>query len=187
MRYARTALAAATAFLALTTLNGTAHANDDHGNGDTNTNCTIKNTGDHNTGACGNISYGDNATTGNGRGAGSAPAPLVMHPFFVNGSLSAQTVLTLQSASGCTVAPPNGSPLTQEHAFVVTFNFASDTNCQAQYSVNDAPSGENLGVLTVNMQVGETFGVDIITCSSTTARVSCTGGGTFRNAITVSD
>ncbi|MCX4784595.1 hypothetical protein [Streptomyces sp. NBC_01264] len=75
MRYARTSLAAATVLLALTTLNGTAHANNDHGDGGDTKTCTINNTGNHNTGACGDISHGDNATTGQWHTIGATQFP----------------------------------------------------------------------------------------------------------------
>ncbi|MGW4687927.1 hypothetical protein ACWEPM_23935 [Streptomyces sp. NPDC004244] len=68
MRYPRAALATATALLALGAfgLGTTAYADGHHGNDSPGDTCTINNTGDHNHNACGNISYGDNATTGQG-------------------------------------------------------------------------------------------------------------------------
>ncbi|MFI8106655.1 hypothetical protein [Streptomyces sp. NPDC086023] len=68
MRYTRPALVIATAFLALSSL-GAAHADDNdesakHHNGDV---CFIRVEGNHNHNACGDIKYGDNATTGQGQ------------------------------------------------------------------------------------------------------------------------
>ncbi|WP_030775400.1 hypothetical protein [Streptomyces sp. NRRL F-2664] len=68
MRFTRPALAAVTALLAVTGL-GTAAYADNNDNGTSNF-CFIYVTGDHNTDACGNISYGDNATTGQGHTTG---------------------------------------------------------------------------------------------------------------------
>ncbi|MCX4784208.1 hypothetical protein [Streptomyces sp. NBC_01264] len=68
MRYTRPALAITTALLALTGIATTAHADDDHskekGKGKGNL-CVIEVKGNHNHNACGNIEYGNNATTGN--------------------------------------------------------------------------------------------------------------------------
>ncbi|MCX4784440.1 hypothetical protein [Streptomyces sp. NBC_01264] len=65
-RYTRTVLTAATtACLALTTLGPTAHA-DDHNDSSKNNNCFIKVKGNHNNSACNDITFGNNATTGNG-------------------------------------------------------------------------------------------------------------------------
>ncbi|MCX4784610.1 hypothetical protein [Streptomyces sp. NBC_01264] len=67
MRYTRTALATATALLALTSLATTAHANSDGKDKDGKSNiCYIHVEGNHNHNACGSIKYGNNATTGSG-------------------------------------------------------------------------------------------------------------------------
>ncbi|MCX4784596.1 hypothetical protein [Streptomyces sp. NBC_01264] len=73
MRYTRTALAIATTLLALTTLGGTtAHADDTTKRN----NCTITigTIGDHSNIACGNITFGDHATTGQGHTTGGLGA-----------------------------------------------------------------------------------------------------------------
>ncbi|MEU1515685.1 hypothetical protein ABZ490_26660 [Streptomyces sp. NPDC005811] len=70
MRFTRTALTAATALLTLTGLGTTAHAdgyNTDSGKGKP---CFISVVGHHNTSACGSITYGDNATTGQNHSVG---------------------------------------------------------------------------------------------------------------------
>ncbi|MFI8106829.1 hypothetical protein [Streptomyces sp. NPDC086023] len=78
MRYTRTALTIATTLLDLTTLGGTtAHANNEKDKGENGKSniCFIHVEGNHNHNACGDIKYGDNATTGQGhsvtRGQGS--------------------------------------------------------------------------------------------------------------------
>ncbi|MFJ8113836.1 hypothetical protein [Streptomyces sp. NPDC096132] len=70
MRFTRTALTAATALLTLTGLGTTAHADDynkDSGKGNP---CFINVVGHHNNTACGSITYGDNATTGQNHSVG---------------------------------------------------------------------------------------------------------------------
>ncbi|WP_353962816.1 glycine-rich protein [Streptomyces sp. NBC_01264] len=68
MSCTRPALTIATALLALTGLATTAHADNhdkDHGGGKSN-HCYINVKGNHNTNACGTVTYGDNTITGNG-------------------------------------------------------------------------------------------------------------------------
>ncbi|MGP3691364.1 hypothetical protein ACTVZO_43140 [Streptomyces sp. IBSNAI002] len=66
MRYTRPALAITAALLALTGIGTTAHA-DNYGKDPGKSNiCFIEVKGNHNHNACGNIKYGNNATTGNG-------------------------------------------------------------------------------------------------------------------------
>ncbi|MGP3691329.1 hypothetical protein ACTVZO_42885 [Streptomyces sp. IBSNAI002] len=65
MRYTRTALTITTTLLALTALGNTAHADSKNKDGKSNS-CYIKVVGNHNHDACGNIEYGNNATTGAG-------------------------------------------------------------------------------------------------------------------------
>ncbi|MFI8106383.1 hypothetical protein, partial [Streptomyces sp. NPDC086023] len=89
MRYTRTALTIATTLLALTTLGGTtAHANnekDKDEDGKSNI-CFIHVEGNHNHNACGDIKYGDNATTGNSHTLTVSAEPLLARLTVTNGT-----------------------------------------------------------------------------------------------------
>ncbi|MFI8106838.1 hypothetical protein [Streptomyces sp. NPDC086023] len=117
MRYTRPALAIATTLLAFIGLASTAQA-DDNGK-EKDCTITIGTVGDHSNIACGNITFGDNATTGQGHttgGLGAVRQPLTAVYTISNNSTQDLTCTVICNAS--IPAANNGNPGTAQVTIV---------------------------------------------------------------------
>ncbi|MFI8106658.1 hypothetical protein [Streptomyces sp. NPDC086023] len=168
MRYVRTALAAATALLTLTTLAATAHA-DDHGKDNGNL-CYIQVEGNHNHNACGSIKYGNNATTGQGHTVVSPPEAKGFAVF----NNSRYSLRLRQKTDNFERSPAVGSqPLlphsgerNEAHVYWLTFYFFSHNPGTAWYDVINE-GNQTIGQVIIHMNVDPVFGGTTIECTST--------------------
>ncbi|MGP3691791.1 hypothetical protein ACTVZO_45370 [Streptomyces sp. IBSNAI002] len=162
MRHMRTALAAATALLALTGLASTAHA-DDHGKDhDKNNVCFIKVEGNHNHNACGSIEYGHNATTGNGHSVVTGlglirDSPAGYTPVQINNNVPDLT-LTLNSVSSNITGAPVGQSFNQGQ---------SQTLFIPYYLGTGQPSSATYGTWAQNMVITFTNNGSVMTANCT--------------------
>ncbi|MFI8106831.1 hypothetical protein [Streptomyces sp. NPDC086023] len=177
MRYTRPALAIATTLLTLTGLATTAHA-DDHGKDKGGGNlCVIEVIGNHNTDACGNIEYGNNATTGQGHslvtGLGVVSSQPPTYTVINNtGRVLQVSCMYCAAPSGMTIPAELGTDSSSN-----SFQVMATQSGSTAY-LTDKATGIYLGQAYFVTRIGN--GITTPACS-TSPYISCDGSFTFSN------